>query len=718
MRARTLVLLFASLSSLITGCGSDSKDSSSSSSAPPLELPEIVQGPANPISYQDGEFVNAFSFVDDQANDRWLIADKAQGVIAVNKTTDARSVLIPIAASNNNSPLVSIADMALDVANGVLYLLDVNGEKIIAADINTGALETPLTRSDFDDLADAGWNFPTSLFYDQSNNRLLIADRSGLELTSSAGNSFGAFAIFIYTPTTDNLSIMAEAENRADPFTSTDIFDIYFDSANSRVIASGIFYADITSSAPVYTGLIIPENDWENSFFFYIDGETTTTVTAAHDVAYDPISQTAYLLDSTADTIKSFNLTTSSLTVSPTIVSDGNDGEDYPFTRPTSIAFDTELGLLIFDEAKSSLTALNTPFGENVRSLVLSGRPISADPLALPQIPLDLEVDPGDGALLISDRNGAQADALRYDGAVFSPWEFDIDVASITPETITLTDPGDGTVPTPPSIVAPKPAFFSSNPAGDLFIFGLSFQIPTADPFTTNFYREAVYKRAAGESTAKPVTQVTTDGVTSLRNFSTIFTPSELRGLAVVNEGIYFLYHKAATSSAAERSFILFWNAETTSFQFVTDTTGLYNPRIATGFAANGAGNALYFTDSSQDAVIKISINSTASSQSYVYSVASGRQNSGDAYLAIPSGLAINAEETKAWVFENTIRALVEIDLTTGERSRIDSPINYISAAETISLSDDGSALYIVDKSVNRVIEVNLSTGVQRWIDK
>ena len=735
MRLSTLFLLFSI--SLATGCGSDNDESTSSYSSGSSS--SIAIGPTNPVTIKEGEFYRPTTFVDDSANDRWLIADRMQGIIAVNKTSNLRTILTPL--SSDETGLQNITDMALDPATNTLYILDATAKNIAVIDSDGDITET-LDSDMFDDLVDAGWGAPTSLFFDTTNQRLLIGDRAGLEIENSDGDTTYAFCVFIYTPTNDSISIMSEIESRESP--RSFIYDIYYDADNERLFASGLVSIN---SIGFYAAQIITESDWASVSYFYIKADASISSTAVlHNITYDPEHTAVYAVDSDDKTIYGFNLSLLSddnKGLERTAITNGNDGKAYPFQRPTSISFDTELGLLLMDETNRTLVSIDhvelpqTPPGEQeddetteetepevlsaTRNLLVAGTPLSSAPASFLQFPYDLVIEPISDTLIITDRSDAQRNAIVSDINGYTPWSFNFNVDLITPYNVNYDSSEDAPVPSAPSITEPKPILLAKNQRDDMFMYALSFSTQSDDEYVHHRYPAGIYQRLGSEGNDAdfaPVStfDITTNGETKtyMQDFSGAFAPSELRDFAVIQGGIIFHYEKISSNST--RSFITFWEKSKNVLITVSSNSTSYNARNVTGMVLSQDESTLYFTDAYHDALISVALNTLDDTPSFEFTVISGRQHEGD-YMPLPAGLALNQAETKAWVFDNAIKAIIEIDLETGNRTRLDSTLNYIQSIKSLELSEDETTLYLIEKSLNRVISIDLIEDYpQNWL--
>ncbi|BCD98568.1 hypothetical protein [Marinagarivorans cellulosilyticus] len=736
MRLSTLFLLFSI--SLATGCGSDNDESTTSSSSP--TYPPITQEPANDVVLKAGEFYRPTAFVDDAANDRWLIADRMQGIIAVNKTSDARSILTPL--SSDETGLQNITDMALDPATNTLYILDTTAKNIAVID-SDGDITATLDSDIFDDLVDAGWGAPTSLFFDTSNQRLLIGDRAGLEIENSNGDTTYAFCVFIYTPANANLSIMSEVDSRESPRYS--IYDIYYDPENERLLASGLIY--LSNSSVFYAAQIIPENDWGSASYFYIKTDESISSTAVlHNVTYDPENTAAYIVDSDDNTVYGFNLSLLSdttIALERTAITDGNDGKAYPFQRSTSISFNAELGLLLMDETNRALVSIDhvelpqTPPGEPegdeateetesedfsaARNLLIAGVPLSSTPETFLQFPYDILIEPISAALVITDRADAQRNAIESNANGYTPWSFTFNVDSITPYNVNYDSSEDAQVPAPPSVTEPKPILLAKNQRDDMFMYALSFNTQSDDEYVHHRYPAGIYQRLGsegGDADFVPIStfDITTDDETKtyMQDFSGLFAPSELRDFAVTQDGIIFHYERSTNTGT--RSFVAFWQRSQNALITISSSSTTYNPRNVTGMTLSPNEDTLYFTDAYHDALISVALSNLDDTPNFEFTVVSGRQHDGD-YMALPAGLALNQATTKAWVFDNATRAIIEIDLETGNRTRLDSSVNYIQSIKSVELSEDETTLYLIEKTLNRVISIDLIEDYpQSWL--
>ena len=740
MRLSTLFLLFSF--SLVAGCGSSTEEPTTSE---PLELGEITQGPVNEIELTPGEFYRPNAFVDDAANNRWLVADKVQGIIEIDKATTAvPTVLVPLATDDTG--IQSVSDLALDPATNTLYVLDTAASNIAAIDTISLNISHPIDSEDLDGLGDARWGAPTSLFFDTANNRLLVGDPLGLLTETLEGVATNAFCIFILTPSTNAISIMAEADSRA--FPRFGIFDIHYDAINERIIALTLQLSD--AGILNHSVQTISEDDWSNEGYFFnpSDSEDTLHNALLASITYNSANDYAYAIDRNSKAVYGFNLALTGedengdiIQPEATSVTNTNDDGAYPFQLLQSAAlnFSPEHGLLLLDETTRALLSFNHDEAKletdsASRSLIFSGIPLSENPDTFLQFPYDLMIDPNTEDLIITDRTDAQRNAIvsSTSGNSYTPWVFNIDVEALTPididKTTDVVEGEEQEIPEAPSITKPKPILLSKNAQGDTFIYALGFSRATDDDFLHHSYLPGIYQRLGSEgndAVFKPIStiDVTRDNgdiETVLQDFSVIFTPSELRNFAVVESGIIFNYERTGTSSTI--SYLIFWNKTNNTLTSITDSSGAYSPRNVTGFALSADESTLYVADAYHDSIIAITLQSLDSTPSFSFAAVSGRPHDGE-YIALPAGLVLNKEGTTAWVFDNRIRAVIQINLDTGLRTRLhtpdadadDSPPKYSNAVKTLVLSEDESTLYAIDKILNRVISIDIVSGNQAW---
>lgn len=734
MRLSTLFLLFSI--SLATGCGSDNDESTTSSSSP--TYPPITPEPANDVVLKAGEFYRPTAFVDDAANDRWLIADRMQGIIAVNKTSDARSILTPL--SSDETGLQNITDMALDASTNTLYVLDSTSKNIAVIDASEGAITETLDSDMFDNLTDARWGAPTSLFFDASNQRLLIGDRIGLEIESFNGDTMYAFCVFIYTPANANLSIMSEVDSRESPRYS--IYDIYYDAENERLLASGLIY--LSNSSAFYAAQIIPENDWGSASFFYTKTDkSVSSTTVSHSITYDPANTAAYVVDSDDNTIYGFNLSLlndETTALERTFITNGDDSKPYPFQRPTSIHFNTDSGLLLIDESNKALVSIaHVELPQNIsandgtesgdeepteeseeetsadRMLVTSGVPLSDTSATTLQQPYSILIEPNTENIIITDRARRQPNAITsgIQGG-FSEWAFNVNLDGITP-----IDNDSSSDSAAPSITEPYPKLLAKNSYGDVFVYANGFSRSTDDSSVDHVYLAAIYQRLAGDADFTPISTITEEDadtgteqtyLTNIQAFTRYFRNGlgfDIRDFEVIDNGI-ILDIKVYYDNGSTNAYLAYWRLSDNLFTVIINNDTSYNPRSVTGIALNSDEDTLYFTDAYHDALISVALSNLDDTPNFEFTVISGRQHDGD-YMALPAGLALNQATTKAWVFDNATKAIIEIDLETGNRTRLDSSVNYIQSIKSVELSEDETTLYLIEKTLNRVISIDIS---------
>ena len=755
MRLSTLFLLFSF--SLLAGCGSNSDEPTTSS---PIASGKPKQDAANEVSIIDQEFYRPTAFVDDSANDRWLIADKMQGIIAINKTTDARTIIAPL--SDDETGLQSASDIALDSATNTLYVLDRTAKNIVALNTENNATIATLDSDIFDDLADARWGVPTSLFFDDANQRLLIGDSTGLEIENSNGDIAYAFCVFIYTPANNNLSIMAEMDSRENPRFA--IFDIYYDADNERLLTSGLRYS--TTGTPSYAVQSIPVNDWAAASYLFAKSGSSISNTAKHSITYDKVKTAAYIIDSDASTIYGFDLSTTDPVL--TLITEGDDGKAYPFQSPSAINFSEDYGLQLLDESSQALlsvadvellqastdggttentdtpaedittaieedtdqTESDTSLTSADRTLILSGIPLPDTPATSLQFPDSLLIEPSTQKVVITDRARQQPNAIEsglQNG--YSEWEFNINLDGITPDERNFNP--DNEAPSAPSITEPFPQLLTKNSQGDVFVYAKAFLMATDDDFTHHLYNAAIYQRLAGETDFTPISTFTEKDngtektyIQNIQAFASGFRISQgvygqildIRDIEVVNNGI-IIDVEVYYSDGSKNAYLTYWRLSDGLFTVITSRDTSFNPRNVTGMAISPDESTLYFTDAIHDSLISITLNSLDATPSFSFNVVSGRQHDGD-YIALPAGLALNKALTKAWTFDNAIKAVVEIDLNTGFRTRLNSSVNYIDAVKSLELSEDETTLFLIDKTLNRVISIDLLTDgyPQNWL--
>ncbi len=732
MRFTSLTLLLSAF--LLSACGSDSNnnDTSSNSSSAQSSTPSIVSGEPNAVVYAAGEFSNAFTFVDDEANNRWLLADSAQGVIAVDKTSKAVTLLTPLANDSNTSKLQSINDLVLDTKNNILYMLDLTGEQIVSADAMSGMTSVVATKEDFAIEEAFDWRQPASLFFDQTNEQLLIADAFGLEYvitdedTDTQATLF-ALSTFIYTPSTGAISVMAAANTIANPLSPRiEVKDIYFDdSQNTLYVSSSFRVSNQNSTGSYYYRILKIDALSQTSSTLYADNATPiSNVTSAHSVTYDNTSNQLFMVNSQTRRLLALDITaiedednTTDKEVSAVL---SFDDQDYPITKAGNIALNTAGDILVLDEKSNALFSLDYDIttkpeddASAPRTLLVSGKPITPKYTDMPQSIVDINVDPDTQALIITDRTSLQKNALTYsDGSnAFSPFDFQVDMSGVTSQELTLS-----TDETLNIELQPKPLFVAQeHSTGDLVIFASSFAQATNDPLVYDIYNAALYRRKAGETKAIPISLIEdNDGDITL--FSFPFNTSSTQKITLNDDGVYFGGNSYVIRDRFNNLIpigdIVFWNEKEQGLETITNGS-LYSPQNLTGVAYDATNKRVLFIDASQDALIAI-----AEDDERTFTVISGRTNTDSPAMPLPSGLALNHNTQMAYTFENSVRAVFSIDLATGKRTRIDSEPNYIRNASKINLSADNQTLYIVDASSNRIVAMDIDTGEQRWIDQ
>ncbi|WP_054112682.1 hypothetical protein [Marinagarivorans algicola] len=743
MRFTSLTLLLSAF--LLSACGSDSSnnndDASSSSSSAQSSTPSITNGEPNDVAYAPNEFLHAFTFVDDEANNRWLIADTTQGVIAVDKTSKAVTILTPLANDDNTSPLQSINDLVLDTQNNTLYMLDLSGEQIVSTDALSGMTSVVAKKEDFSVEEGFDWGKPSSLFFDQANERLLIADAFGLKyvVTNDEGDEIAltGLSTFIYTPNTGAISVMAAANTLANPLApNIEVKDIYFDSSQNTLYASSTLRivnqsSDGSIATNYYYHMLKIDTLSQEASTIYTNTKSINNDqsaynladTSAHSLAYDSAGKQLFIVNNNKEiiTLDIAQIEDEDSTVAESILRVlSSDDQDYPIAKASHIALNSAGELLVLDAKDSSLFILdyditNKPEDDTsaARTLLVSGRPITPGYATRPQTIQDLGINPETQELLITDASAEQKNALTYSSMSknFTPFALEVDISNVTPQILTLEEDQILNLE-----LKPKPLFVAQEPTtGDLVILVSRFAQATSDEQVYNVYNFALYRRKAGATKALPISLVEDDnGNMRLHNFA--FNVLDTQKIALSNDGVYFggqnYIVRDRFNNAISIGDIVFWNEKEQGLETITNGSP-YSPQNLRGLVYDATNKRILFIDAGQDALIAV-----AEDDERTFTVISGRANTDSPAMTLPSGLALNSETQTAYTFDNHVRAVISIDLATGKRTRIDSEPNYIRRASKISLSTDGQTLHIVDDSTSRIIALDLGSGEQRWIDQ
>lgn len=802
MRFYSLALLIAT-AILASACGSDSSDGSNNSTSRQFSsLPPVTIGDVNPVDIADGELPYAFAAVDDDARNRWLVADELQGIIAIDKTSNASTVILAISSDDQETLLTSVSDIALDSVNSVLYVLDTERRiatatssstsssstnsttssvssgssssidtsntlgHIIAIDLTNDTSKTAIARTDITiDNNDDSYFYqsilPSSLFFDETNNRLLIGDRAGLLISIDSTAAF-VFCVFTFSPTDGTVGVLAEEKNLDNPVNPlSDVRDIYYDAEEDMLYTSGTFSIGASTGEYLYQGIRINASTW-NRQTFYLEDSTLSDIairanarsTLYNSIAYDRNTQHAYLFNQFEQQLLAINLPDlddDRLIIRTYPMTGPSYAEDRPLILISDLLYDVDNGLRAFDaglnsffqletdnvifpdsssssdssnsssansslssndsDSSSSAASSSSVFTASERTPLFVGTPLPENSLSQPQRPLDI-VHNGT-SLIISDGNPNQPDAFIFTGT-YESLDFSLDLDGITGTDFTPTDEQKANGP---SITRPKPFFIAYNTTTqDTLFYGGAFQQKTDDEDKWFTYRPALYIKKQGEESARPIsTFVDEDDEDKLKllDVAQVFNQGTIIDIALSTEAAF-----VATSNA-----LYAWVLDTQELILINPDDPFFNPpeknKNITAIAVDETSNRILVSDSSLDNIVSIESNFRTDIEPEVSVVSGLGQNTPQAehYLALPVGLAIDENSGIAYTFENSIRALISIDMETGQRERLDSNPNFIRSASAITLSNDGSTVYVLEKGQNRILSIDIATGTQTWID-
>ena len=132
------------------------------------------------------------------------------------------------------------------------------------------------------------------------------------------------------------------------------------------------------------------------------------------------------------------------------------------------------------------------------------------------------------------------------------------------------------------------------------------------------------------------------------------------------------------------------------------------------GVTVNPSATTAYVTDVSDDAVYAVDL--STGNRTVVSDDSTGTGDTFD----YPAGIAVNAADTKIYVSDTGRDAIIEVDISTGNRTVVSGDMMVGGSVGTgpdleyalrLSLSPDGSKAYAVDDNTEYVVEIDLSTG-------
>ena len=708
----SLWLALAATLTITAGCGNDKK--TAEATEPPLQLPPITQAPANSVSYAEGEILNGFGFANDPAHNRIIIADANRGIMAVDTTTKAVSVLVPLGQQNTADTvyLQKVTDIALNEAQNLLYVLDTGAKKIFTLDLITNALSVIAEAADFTIGEKFIWSVPTKIVFDKTRQRLLIADASGLRNAANATTVFNAFALYAYSLDTQAISVVMQTENLASPLLYRAIQSLYLDEANNRIFTSGVYYPADSATTAVQSVDMISLTDWSRKSL-YIGTTAIPTSNQQHAATYINASNTVYFLESNSGNILSIDLADTNPKLNYKILVNNSLKQDYSLLTPTAL---TQVNDAFWVYDRSAKTVFSVDKTTGTRSVIFNGAPITPSVFSRPIFPTTMGIDPDDKSLFISDALIIQRDALTLTANGFSKYAFSVDLTGITGLETKLTAPAEGETIAPLTITEPKIVLSQITPSGALITFNELFARETNNELVINTYFSAFYKRAAGASKAVPLNTYVSDDLTRILDLSPYF--NGLNSVNIANQITDFAASDSEILMIAGGNQLRLINYVTTDnnekIKFIGDL-GPYTPAKVSGATINPNNGEFLLMDVQHDALLGLSFDDK---KVPTLRAISGRETASDNFLAVPSGLAFNAATNTAYTFENQTKSVIAIDVTNGKRTRLNSAVNYIQTGGKITLNADNTKLYIIDTSVRRIVEFNLANYEQRWIDR
>lgn len=700
---------------VLAACGSEKKEPDPIT-AP--ERPNIEQGPANAVSYVPGSYDRPYKLA--VSGDAWYLVDRSQGVIRVDQATEDSEVIAKFKANDAQSLIESAAAIELNGDESALFVLDTEAKQIISIDLSTGE-QTQFVASDAFAVSDKfAWYAPTTLVMDADNGRLLVGDRYGF-----IGQNYFAFAIFSVDVTTQNVSVIAENSLVASPLQGFEARAFAYDALNENFYVSGLVNL---SNKYYYAAYSISESDWSRNLLSLNTATEVSRSAATHDVYFNEDSG-VYLIDSSSRTM--VNLSVDGESTKTRVIDLANDGNDYPILYPSAFHFVDENTVIVLDAGTSALLSVDFTItveqneegnetgysASSMRTLLASGKKVYADPTSAPQIVFDLHFHQASGKLMITDSAASQTGMLSYTDAdgysslVLNPL---IDELTTTEETYTITlADGQGIEDIRPNLTpSPKPIFVTSDTDGELIIYGRGFLVESKEPlvnedndgnpesvtFTYNRYGPAIYRidLETLEATAISVTN-NTDSQPGIVNVP--FSSADVNGMAASEEGVYFL----PSSPYSLGPFVMYyWSYENKAFYVVpVELAADVGRPLPTDVSYDLVSGAFILTDAVNDALL------TFNPEDKTLTTLSGRMNNGDMTFSLPSGIATD-EGLTAYTYENALKALVKVDMSTGDRTRLDSLTNYIRSVSKLTLDSVGKKVYLLEKLSQRIISIDI----------
>ncbi len=766
-----LVRFFTSLSMVpamllglfgLAGCGKDANNTSSTATTA-SSLAPFVQGTPSPVAYVPGAFYSAIAYVDDTQRNRWLVADKFQGLISIDKTSQAAELLLPLtpdldstSTSNSNSnsnsnstsvqassqssqaapALYSLRDMVLDSTGDALFLLDTAGQQLLRLDLGNNQLSVWLTASQLAVGEAFAWGNPYKLRLDPQTGDLLLLDPTGHSLTDKK-----TFAL--YSVTQGGVSLVDATPQTA--FTTGDLVVLDFlPKPTGGFWLSGF---DISGDLPVQAVWELASADWtlKSLYSSFLVDDLLQATEYGTGLSLSDDGQTLFALHRGLNSLLRLPLGNNSSSQAAQLVS--LTAGDYPIRLPLQVVSQDEDKVFLLDghtsglydativqqiissassassfssissaasvslsSTQSSLTNSESSTSSSVapvfitqNSLVFTGKPVTAKPTdKLAAIKHTSRVNE---SLWLTENNNPSnriftAD-LSTDPVSFGQALFTASLTGIKPSIYTLqTDESLADF-----ITAPKPGLIYANAAGDLFIWASGFaRAHATDTSLVETFLPAIYKRAAGSADFIPISTRQQDNETTL-------TP----GLDL-DSGVTDFW---ATDSAVFFVTTSQIGAYVPSLDSLQSLTAVLNtqlaPRSIRGALLDESKQRVLLVDNVQDALLAVTYREAndGSITPGDLVVLSGRAHSGP-YLHAPSGLLLEDSGESVLTFDNNLNALIRIQLATGERTQLQSPTNYADSVSRLVMSTKPNHIILVENRLNRLIEVDLSTGEQQ----
>lgn len=719
------VLISVVALAILTACGSDKKEPEIIT-AP--ERPDIEQAPANPVAFVPNSYDRPYTMA--VASDAWYVADRSQGIIRIDQATQTTEVIAPYAANDEESLITSVAAMALSANEALLYVLDTRAKQIVAINLASRTQEQFITSDSFDVADNFAWVAPTSLVLDEEGNRLLVGDRFGYRAPT-----FSAFTIFSVNLADQTVSIIAESSVAESSLQSFEARDFTYDAAQGYFYVSGLSENLLQQS--YYSAYRFSESDWSRKLLPIGASKIVSRSAAAHDIVYRA-NEGIYLIDSSGRALVNLDVDTED--AKARIIGLSNDDKDYPLARPVAIHFTQENQVTVLDEGLSALFSVNFSItveqdgegkeagytADSTRALLASGRPVYPEPTTAPQIVFDLHFHQASNRLIVTDRALSQADIYTYEqGVGYSAWQISpvLDGLAFTEEPYEVPlkegQAVEDIVPDLPD--TPKPIFVTTDSSGELIAYARGFLVEAEAPeiidkadgtqavvFSYRRYPPALWQIDTEAFTATAISiQEVADGDNAFVKVP--FSSFDIIGMSANDKGIYFL----PSNPYSQGIFVVYyWSKEQHAF-FIAPIEVANDIRGAkpTNIAYDANTQTFLMADAINDAIL------TFDPEARALSTLSGRMNNGDLFLPLPAGIASDSAN-KAYSFENSLKALVEIDIATGNRTRLDSPINYIRSVGQLTL-DSGNTprVYLLEKLSQRIITIDLMTLEQQWLD-